>query len=139
MLSDATSPVTPASYSDHQPVIDTCFAHDRAEDIVAALGGVDDDWARKQVETLATKSPQTIKVALRQMRDGLATESFEEVMRMEYRIARRVVHRHDFLEGVRAVIVEKDNAPKWSPARLEDVSDDLIDEIFSPLAPELDL
>jgi enoyl-CoA hydratase len=54
-------------------------------------------------------------------------------MQMEFRIASRVVMRPDFREGVRATIVEKDNAPKWNPARLEGVTDALLDEIFAPL------
>jgi enoyl-CoA hydratase len=57
-------------------------------------------------------------------------------MAMEYRIGARVVVRHDFLEGVRAVIVDKDNAPKWDPSRLEDVTDPMLDEIFAPLPPD---
>ena len=55
-------------------------------------------------------------------------------MVMEYRIGARVVARHDFLEGVRAVIFDKDNAPRWSPATLEGVSETLLDEIFAPLS-----
>jgi enoyl-CoA hydratase len=54
---------------------------------------------------------------------------------MEYRIASRVVRRSDFLEGVRAVIIEKDNAPRWSPSTLEGVSEAMLDEIFAPLPP----
>jgi enoyl-CoA hydratase len=57
-------------------------------------------------------------------------------MRMEYRIACRVVHRHDFLEGVRAVIIDKDNAPKWSPDTVEGVTPDILDAIFAPLPAE---
>jgi enoyl-CoA hydratase len=57
-------------------------------------------------------------------------------MTMEYRIACRVVHRHDFLEGVRAVIVDKDNAPHWRPATLEGVTPDMLDAIFAPLPPD---
>jgi enoyl-CoA hydratase len=58
---------------------------------------------------------------------------FADNMAMEYRIGSRVVRRHDFLEGVRAVIIDKDNAPKWDPATLEDVTDVMLDEIFAPL------
>jgi enoyl-CoA hydratase len=54
-------------------------------------------------------------------------------MVMEYRIGSRVVRRHDFIEGVRAVIIDKDNAPRWDPATLEEVTDALLDEIFAPL------
>lgn len=55
---------------------------------------------------------------------------------MEYRIASRVLVRHDFIEGVRAVIIDKDHAPRWEPARPEDVSEALLDAIFAPLPPE---
>ena len=82
---------------------------------------------------LRTKSPQTLKVAFRQLQLGAAAETFAENMATEYCIGARVVHRHDFLEGVRAVIVDKDNAPKWNPAALEAVSDDLLDSIFAAL------
>ena len=60
-------------------------------------------------------------------------ESFAENMTMEYRIGARVVQRHDFIEGVRAVIVDKDNSPRWNPATPEGVSEAMLDEIFAPL------
>lgn len=110
------------------------FGFDRVEDIFAALEGASDhDWPRQQLETLKSKSPQTLKVALRQIRAGAQMTSFSEVMAMEYRIGSRVVGRHDFLEGVRAIIIDKDNAPKWSPSTLAGVTDALLDEIFAPL------
>ena len=62
--------------------------------------------------------------------------TFEDEMRQEYAVGAHVVQRHDFLEGVRAVIVDKDNAPVWNPATPEGVGDDLIDVIFVPLPPE---
>lgn len=109
------------------------FASNRYEDILASLEADDSDWAMKELATLRTKSPQTCKVALRQLRDSLALDDFGENMAMEYRIASRVLTRPDFAEGVRAVIVDKDNAPKWNPATAEGVSDDLIDSILAPL------
>jgi enoyl-CoA hydratase len=109
------------------------FAHDRVEDIFSALAGDASDWARAQLATLRTKSPQTLKVALRQIRTGASLASFAENMRMEYRIGARVVRRHDFAEGVRAAIVEKDNAPKWSPRTIEEVTEAMLDGIFAPL------
>ncbi len=93
------------------------------------------DWGKAQLAILKTKSPQTLKVAFRQLELGEAAEDFAEHMAMEYRIGSRVVRMHDFIEGVRAVIIDKENAPKWSPATLEGVTDDLLDEIFAPLAP----
>jgi enoyl-CoA hydratase len=113
------------------------FGFDTVEEIFAALAASlpheGRNWPHEQLEALKTKSPQTMKVALRQLRLGEKARDFATVMRMEYRIACRVVHRHDFLEGVRAVILDKDNAPKWRPADLAGATDALIDEIFAPL------
>jgi enoyl-CoA hydratase len=116
--------------------IDGLFAADSVEAIIAALEQDGSDWAQAQLATLCTKSPQTLKVAFRQLRTGAGLSSFADNMAMEYRIGARVVRRHDFLEGVRAVIVDKDNAPRWDPPTLEAVSDALLDEIFAPLPPE---
>jgi enoyl-CoA hydratase len=113
------------------------FGFDSMEQIFGALDGARGEgvveWARARLETLNAKSPQTLKVALRQLREGARCKSFAENMAMEYRIGARVVGRHDFLEGVRAVIVDKDNAPQWSPATLAGVTDAMLDEIFAPL------
>ena len=117
----------------HQDEIHRIFGKGSVEEIVAALEAADSDWAREQLKVLATKSPQTMKVAFRQLQEGLKARTFAENMAMEYRIGARVVQRHDFLEGVRAVIVEKDNAPKWDPPTLEGVTDAMLDEIFAPL------
>jgi enoyl-CoA hydratase len=109
------------------------FASDRLEDILASLEGDESDWAMKELATLRTKSPQTCKVALRQLSESLKLTDFADNMAMEYRIASRVLVRPDFAEGVRAVIVDKDNSPKWDPATAEGVTDALIDAIFAPL------
>lgn len=115
--------------------IDGVFAHDSVEAIFAALEADASDWAKAQAATLKTKSPQTLKVAFRQLREGARMRSFADEMRQEYRIAARVVQRHDFLEGVRALIVDKDNSPKWNPPTLAGVTDAMLDEIFAPLPP----
>ncbi|GMN02160.1 enoyl-CoA hydratase/isomerase family protein [Erythrobacter sp. MTPC3] len=116
------------------------FASDRYENILASLeneietnenGGA--DWAAKERDTLGTKSPQTCKVALRQLAESAKLTDFADNMRMEYRIASRVLTRPDFAEGVRAVIVDKTGDPKWNPPTPELVSEDLIDSIFAPL------
>jgi enoyl-CoA hydratase len=109
------------------------FASDRFEDILASLEGDDSGWAMKELATLRTKSPQTCKVALRQLAEGAAFTDFAENMAMEYRIGSRVLLRPDFAEGVRAVIVDKDNEPKWDPATPGGVTDELLDAIFAAL------
>ncbi|CAN7358917.1 enoyl-CoA hydratase/isomerase family protein [Phenylobacterium sp. LjRoot164] len=117
----------------HQDEIDRIFGADTLEQILAGLKAAGTEWAAEQLKVMATKSPQTMKVALRQLRLGGNMESFAENMTMEYRIGARVVQRHDFIEGVRAVIVDKDNAPRWNPASAEGVTEAMLDEIFAPL------
>lgn len=109
------------------------FASDRYEDILASLEADDGEWAAKERSTLTSKSPQTCKVALRQLATSRTLPDFAANMAMEYRIASRVLTRPDFAEGVRAVIVDKDNAPRWDPATPGGVSDALIESIFAPL------
>ncbi len=117
----------------HQEEIDKVFALDSLEAILAALRASGSDWANEQLKVMATKSPQTMKVALRQLQLGGQAKTFAENMAMEYRIGARVVQRHDFLEGVRAVIVEKDHAPRWNPPTPEGVSETMLDAIFAGL------
>jgi len=117
----------------HREAIDRLFAHDTVEEIFAALKADGSDWALAQLATLKTKSPQSLKVSLRQLRTGATLGTFAENMAMEYRLGGRIVQSHDFLEGVRAVIVDKDNAPKWSAVDPSQVSDADIDALFAPL------
>ena len=123
----------PSPLAPHREAIDRLFAFDTIEDIFAALEADGSDWALAELATLKTKSPQSMKVTLRQLRAGRAMKTFAEVMAMEYRLGGRVVRTHDFQEGVRAVIVDKDNTPKWAPATLEGVTDADLDGLFAPL------
>lgn len=123
----------PARIADNAARIAAHFAADRYEEVLASLDADDSDWAGKERATLRTKSPQTCKVALRQLHDSLLCADFAANMVMEYRIAARVLTRPDFAEGVRAVIIDKTNDPRWDPATPEAVTDELIDSIFAPL------
>ena len=123
----------PARIEANLEQIDRLFASDRLEDIYAALEADGSDWAQKELATLNTKSPQTMKVALRLLKEGAGMHDFADEMRQEYAVGAHVVQRHDFLEGVRAVIVDKDNAPKWNPATPEGVTEHMLDTIFSAL------
>jgi enoyl-CoA hydratase len=118
---------------DHLFDINRLFASDVFEEILAALEADGSEWAQKEMAVLSTKSPQTCKVALRQLATSAQLTDFADNMAMEYRIAHRVIVRPDFAEGVRAVIVDKDHAPKWNPSRAQDVTAELLDEIFAPL------
>ena len=114
------------------------------EDILAALDaeagrtGPDAAFAFATAALMRTKSPTSLKIALAQMRRG-ATLDFFECMRTEFRIVSRVVRGHDFYEGTRAVIIDKDQAPHWQPSTLVAVSAAEIERHFAPLASELEL
>jgi enoyl-CoA hydratase len=136
ILRTLTHSIPAGGFEEHRSIIDKCFAFDTAEEIVAALEADGSDWALAQVKTLRTKSPETIKVALRQLREGRRCKTFRENMQMEFRIGWRKVQSHDFQEGVRAVIVDKDNAPAWSPATIEDVPAEMVDKYFEPLGED---
>ncbi|PHP21727.1 enoyl-CoA hydratase [Sphingobium sp. IP1] len=115
------------------PDIDRLFASDRLEDIYAALRADGSDWAQAQLTALETKSPQTMKVALRQLAQASRLTRFVDNMAMEYDLACRIIARPDIVEGVRALIVDKDNQPRWNPPTVEAVTDQLVDAIFAPL------
>ena len=121
--------------------IDRLFAGNSVEGILAALdreaasGSADAEWAKKTAATMRTKSPLSLKLALAQVRRG-KTYDFETCMRAEFRIVSRVIHGSDFYEGVRAVIVDKDNAPRWRPATLAEVSEAEVERHFAPLGAE---
>jgi enoyl-CoA hydratase len=134
------------SLSDHPPEariaaniekINRLFAGDTMEEIVAALIADGSDWAQSERATLETKSPLSCKNSLRLLLDGARRTDFADEMRAEYALASRVLQSHDFLEGVRALLIDKDNAPQWDPPALADVSDAVVDAMHAPL-PEGD-
>jgi enoyl-CoA hydratase len=101
-------------------LIDRHFSADSVEAIETSLSGDKSLFASETLKALQSKSPTSMKVAYRQIRDG-AKLGFEDCMRLEFRLTNRFMAGHDFYEGVRALIIDKDQAPKWSPARLQDV------------------
>jgi enoyl-CoA hydratase len=122
-----------------RPAIDRLFAADTVEKILAALdadAGPHLEWANKTAALIRAKSPTSLKVALAQVRRG-AGWSFSECMRAEFRIVSRIVYGHDFYEGVRATIIDKDNTPRWRPGDLAGVTEQAVEEHFAPLKKEL--
>jgi enoyl-CoA hydratase len=113
--------------------IDQLFAADRIEDIIAALKSDASDFAAEQLAAIMKRSPTSCKVALRQLRESRKLAQFADNMKMELRIVTRLLTQPDIREGIRAFIIDKDNAPRWSPKHFEDVSDEDIDAIFAPL------
>ncbi|MFA7441167.1 MAG: enoyl-CoA hydratase/isomerase family protein [Sphingomonadaceae bacterium] len=133
VLADLSSAPPAAAIEGLRADIDRLFAAERYEDVLVALAADGGAWATKQHQILATKSPQSCKVSLRQLREAANIDNFADEMRMEYAIAWHVVARPDFPEGVRALLIDKDNNPQWDPSTPEGVDDALIDAIFQPL------
>ncbi|SOD94230.1 enoyl-CoA hydratase/isomerase family protein [Caenispirillum bisanense] len=115
-----------------QEQIDHCFAGDSVEDILARLDADGSEWAQQTRDTILAKSPTATKVAFRQIQVG-AQVDFDRAMQIEYRLSQRFMKGPDFFEGVRALLVDKDNAPKWSPADLDAVAQEAVDAFFAPL------
>ncbi len=124
----------PAPLDAHFDVIDRCFAFDQVERIVAALKADGSDFAMQALRALEGKSPTSLKVSLAQLRraDGL---SFDDCMAMEYRLSQAFMAGHDFYEGIRALLVDKDKTPVWSPATLAEVTDAMVARHFESLGP----
>jgi len=144
MLGAFAEKVGSGPMSVYRAAIDRTFDADHVEDILAALdreaisGSTEAGWAGATAATIRGKSPVSLKIALAQMRGGRQW-SFTDCMKTEFRIVSRIIYREDFYEGVRAVIIDKDNAPRWNPSRLGQVLQSDIDAYFAPLETELDL
>lgn len=115
-----------------QEQIDRCFGGASVEEIIGALKSDGSEWALKQLQILESKAPTATKAAFQQIQIGLQLD-FDRCMQTEYRLSTRLAHTGDFAEGVRAIIVDKDNAPKWQPATVSDVEQETVDGLFAPL------
>ena len=132
-LGSASATPPEAKIQQNLALVGRLFASDRLEQIIAALDADESDWARTERATLGTKSPLSCKVSLRLLAEGANRADFAEEMKAEYALAGRVVRTHDFREGVRALLIDKDNNPRWDPAKPEEVDDEMLEVLFAPL------
>jgi len=116
----------------YRALIDRCFDKDSVEEIRAALQAEQEPLATETLAVLDAKSPTSLKITHRQIRSGRALD-FDSCMRMEWRMVNRVIAAHDFYEGTRAAIIDKDRKPRWQPARLEEVTVAEVARYFAPL------
>ncbi|XP_006347921.1 3-hydroxyisobutyryl-CoA hydrolase-like protein 1, mitochondrial [Solanum tuberosum] len=137
----------PASILHRIETLDKCFSHDTVEEIIDALeseAAKQDAWCVATLRKLQETSPLSLKVSLRSIREG-RHQTLDQCLRREYRMSVQALSGQitsDFCEGVRARLVDRDLAPKWNPPTLEKVTDDMVDQYFSPLTafePELEL
>jgi enoyl-CoA hydratase len=133
VLGAAAVSVPEARIAGNMALITRNFASDQLEEIEESLEADGGDWATSELATMRTKSPLSSKVSLRLLAEGAERRSFTDEMVAEYALATRVVRTHDFAEGVRALLIDKDNEPQWDPPVPEAVPDDMLDELFEPL------
>ncbi|MEO1293007.1 MAG: enoyl-CoA hydratase/isomerase family protein [Pseudomonadota bacterium] len=134
LIATHASPPPPAPLKPHLDAVDEIFGAESVSEILARLDA-GNDWAQKQAAVIRQKSPTSTSITHRQLRAG-AGLTFEDCMRLEYRLARHCMTHPDFYEGVRAVIIDKDGAPHWRPATLDTVDPAEIEQAFAPLGDE---
>merc|ERR1712018_663830 len=99
------------------------------------LESLGSEWSLKQLKVLGKMSPSSMKITLRQLREGEHMD-LKELLQMEYRMSQACMDNRDFYEGIRGMLVDRDNTPVWSPQTLQQVTDDIVDSYFQKLSHE---
>lgn len=116
----------------HHQEIENCFDKKTVEEIVEALENYPSQWCKDTAAIIKTKSPTSLKVTLHALQKA-QNEDFDACMKMEYNLTCHFVHGHDFFEGVRAAIIDKDQKPQWKPATLTGVTEEGVEKYFVPV------
>ncbi|XP_068631027.1 3-hydroxyisobutyryl-CoA hydrolase, mitochondrial [Battus philenor] len=138
LLSKFNEPPEEFSLAPNIRHINYCFAASTIEEIIERLEKVKNDWSVKTLKTLSGMCPGSLKITLRALQRGAQLE-LAQCLRMEYRLACRATENHDFPEGVRALLIDKDNNPQWNPKTLEEVTDDYVESYFKKLPEDREL
>lgn len=128
-----SEPPPPSELASHAEEINAAFKFDTVEAIRDALKAMDTEWARKTLADLDQRSPLALKLTLAAIRNARTLPSLEEALNVEFRLTVRLLEHGEFLEGVRALLVDKDRSPKWNPPTLAGVTDEMVAQFFSPL------
>lgn len=126
----------PSELAAQREWIDQCYAGETVADVVAALRGYGGP-ANEAADLIATRSPVALSVALQALRRAGRIGSLEDVLVQEYRVSCASLKSHDFVEGIRAQLVDKDRNPQWSPSSIAAVTDDDVAAYFVPADPDL--
>ena len=126
-----------APFAAQQGLIDRCFVYDHIEDILCALRAEKDEFAKKTIDIISQKSPISLKLTLRLLRLARRDKNLQQSLEREFATTHAILRSHDFYEGVRAAVVDKDRNPKWAPATMASVSENLIDEYLAHKSAKL--
>ncbi|HEX2147844.1 MAG TPA: enoyl-CoA hydratase/isomerase family protein [Pseudorhizobium sp.] len=124
------TPAGAGELEQNRAVIDRCFAFDSVEEIIEALNSQDSQFARQSREAILKRSPTSLKLTLRLLREGRGSSGLVECLEREFAAGLEILGHHDFYEGVRAAIIDKDRTPRWMPATLDEVTTVSIDRYF---------
>ncbi len=130
-LQNHATPPAPGTLAQAEKWIASCYAHDDAESIFAALLAHADPAAQQAASDMGGKCPFSLKLALRAVRHAASQSGLNPCLELEYRLALFCLARPDFREGVRAALVDKDRNPVWQPARLDAVTDGMVEAAFA--------
>ena len=134
-----TQKTEPAHLSDHQQSITDCFSGASVEEVMLRLEENNSEWSLSVINALQLKSPTSLKVTFEQLSRAQHME-FDDIMNMEFNIARQFLNTPDFFEGVRAAVIDKDQSPQWQPNQLASVTKKTVQPYFlnvpgAPLLP----
>lgn len=132
ILQDAAGGQQDCFLQTHRSLIDRCFSFHTVEEIFEALQHESQPFVRDWLKSTLRKSPTSLKIALAMLRKTKGM-SLKEVLGLDFIVSQHCVKGHDFFEGIRAVLVDKDNNPRWEPYHLSDVTADMIERCFEPL------
>lgn len=122
----------PFILEEHMDKINSWFSANTVEQIIEILQQDGSSFALEQLKAINKMSPTSLKITLRQLMEG-SSKTLQEVLIMEYRLSQACMRGHDFHEGVRAVLIDKDQSPKWKPADLKEVTDENLNNYFKSL------
>lgn len=121
----------------HSDILAKCCNGNKVQPIIDALKASTSPWAREQAAVIESRSPISLKVSLAHLRMS-KTMSFDQITAQDFILSQHFLQGHDFYEGVRAVLVDKDRQPRWTPATLDEVTQGMVQDYFLPMGLELD-
>ena len=133
IIADLATPPAPPKSASKWHRIDEVFDASTIEDILSELSG-DVEWEDRLISGAKQRSPLSMKLTLAAIHEARHATSLEEVLNLEYRLTTRLFRHGEFLEGIRALLIDKDRKPKWNPPELSKVSSEMVTEFLSPLS-----
>jgi len=130
LIEQFQEPIDSSPLIKESALIGSFFAKNSLEAIMQQLANASHPVLISALDTLQKKSPTSLKVTLSALQKG-ATSTFDECMAQEFRLVSHFLHHHDFFEGIRAIIIDKDQQPKWQPPKLAEVTEELVNTYFS--------